>query len=393
MRLSLEQAVYPWGTRRVVRLGDIEHDAGRQHEIFFDIPGETRLSIPEVLDGFVMGVIFYAMRIGEDIQVAGALSQDALCNLHDFQECWQSWRPNVYRRVTISAGRILGSMRTPETPRAISAFSGGVDSSFTLVRHRALLSADGAHPLDSVMMVHGFDIPLDQPGTFDALVARVRPLLDAYGVQLRIVRTNLRFLDLQDWEDSHIAQVAACLHNFSPEFSYGLVAGAKSYPELHIPYGCNPVTDPMLAGAGMRLVHDGAGFSRTEKAALLARFPLARSSLKVCWEGADGSRNCGVCEKCVRTQLNFLAAGFSRPECFDRPLDENLIKTLTFLGEGQYRELTGIAAFAAKHGLHGRWLTLLRRRLAAHRLRTPLDAYWYAEFKLRRGLAKLRRLT
>jgi len=391
MKLSLEQEAHAWGTRRIVRLTGIENDSRRQHEILFDLAGEAALSAPPVLDGFVMAVIFYAMRIGEDIHVDGSLSQEAVMNLREFQEAWRCWRPAVYRPISISATNIVRTMPSDQKPRAISAFSGGLDACFTLARHRLHLLGDCSYPLDSVMMVHGFDIPLDHSASFDALVARVRPVLGDLGVQLRIVRTNLRSLNLQDWEDSHIAQLAGCLHNFSSEFRYALVGSAKPYANLHIPYGSNPISDPLLSGAAMRLVHDGAGFSRTEKAAFLARFPRIRSAIKVCWESDDPSRNCGVCEKCVRTQLNFLAAGCSRPECFDRPLDENLIRTITFLGDGQLREWASIRTFAERIGLHDRWLTLVKRRLAAHRLRTPVDAYWFAEFKLRRGVAKLRR--
>jgi len=391
MKLSLEQRACSWGVRRVARLTGIEHEPGRSHEIVFDLLGETSLSAPVTMDGFVMGVIFYAMRMGEDIQVEGALSHDALLNLREFQEAWQAWRPGIYRRVAISAATILRNAGGA-APRAISAFSGGMDSSFTLLRHRERLLGDGSYPLDSVMMVHGFDIPLAQSGTFDTLVARVRPLLDRLGVRLRIVRTNLKSLDLQDWEDSHIAQLAACLHNFSAEFGYGLVGSGDPYSDFMIPYGSNPITDRLLSGGGMRLVHDGAGFGRTEKAALLSRFPLARSALKVCWEGEDGAKNCGVCEKCICTQLNFLAAGSTQPECFDRAFDQNLIRTIGILGEAQCRELMSIKRFAETRGIQGRWLTLLRRRLAANCRKTPRDAFWYAQFKLLRGLKKLRRV-
>jgi len=391
MKLSLEQERYPWGTRRTVRLREIERAPSHQHDIFFDLVGEISLPAPSVLDGFVMAVIFYAMRLGEDIHVDGSLSQDALWNLGEFQEAWRAWRPEVYRRINISAKDILQKIESGAKSRALSAFSGGVDACFTLVRHRERLLDDYSYPLDSVMMVHGFDVPIDQHDTFDALVARVSPMLDEFGVRLRIVRTNLKALDLQDWEDSHMSQLAACLHNLSHEFSYGVVGSTKAYDDLLLPYGSNPVTDQMLSGAAMRLIHDGAGYTRTEKVSLLAEFPQVRSVLKVCWEGADGSRNCGVCEKCVRTHLNFLAAGCSQPECFEYPLDEKLIKTITCIGEPQARELVAINAFAEKQGLHGRWLTLLRRRLAAYHLGTPLSAFWYAEFKLRRGLAKLGR--
>lgn len=77
--------------------------------------------------------------------------------------------------------------------------------------------------------------------------------------------------------------------------------------------GSTPVADHLMSGDLIQLVHDGAGYSRTEKVARLADCPLAVERLKVCCSGRDPSTNCGRCEKCLRTMLNFLAAGRDVP--------------------------------------------------------------------------------
>ena len=109
-------------------------------------------------------------------------------------------------------------------------------------------------------MVHGFDVPLHKPEQLDGLVARTSPLLQELNMQIRIIRTNLKELMLQDWEDSYLAQLACCLHNYSHEFSYGLVGSGEPYNALVLPWASNPPTDHLLAGAAMRIVNDGAGY-------------------------------------------------------------------------------------------------------------------------------------
>jgi hypothetical protein len=131
------------------------------------------------------------------------------------------------------------------------------------------------------------------------------------------------------------------------------------------------MTDPLMTGDRFTIIHDGAGFSRTEKIAAIMRNPIACRTLRVCWAGADQSQNCGRCEKCVRTQLNFLANGATRmPECFPGDLDLELIRTMDVSSEHQVTELESIVTYAKCHGIAGAWLTALEERVAAWK---PLD--------------------
>ena len=77
-----------------------------------------------------------------------------------------------------------------------------------------------------------------------------------------------------------------------------------------------------------QVVTDGSGFGRTDKVEMLAPYPAVLAAIKVCWEGDDPGKNCGVCEKCVMTRLNFLAAGIRNAPCFDTPLTPELIANL-----------------------------------------------------------------
>jgi len=80
---------------------------------------------PAVLDGFVFGVIFYAMRLGEDLRVCGPMTRRALLNLSEFQAAWISWKPHVYHKINIIPDSIVDP--APATKKkAIAAFSGGL---------------------------------------------------------------------------------------------------------------------------------------------------------------------------------------------------------------------------------------------------------------------------
>lgn len=354
MRLTVLQEQRAAGTRR--RLCLTETTDGRPLDIYFDFVGES-FPEPFVLDGFVNAVIFYAMGSGQDIRVDGRMTRSALLNLATFQEAWCRWRPGVYKPVRIEPHSLVDDPpRAP--PRSIAAFSGGADAIFTALRH-----AGDPYALDSVLLVHGFDVPTDRPDQFGKLVERVRPFLDHLKLRPRIVRTNIAELRFQDWLDSFLAQLSCCLHSFSHEFRFGLTGGGEPYDALVLPWGQNPCTDYLLSGEGFSIVHDGAAFSRTEKIAAIAKDPVATKAIKVCWEAPDLSTNCGVCEKCVRTRLNFKAVGIDNPSCFDGELMPQQIRDIRFSNESQRAGFRSILAYADSHALQGDWLEAMHECL------------------------------
>ena len=357
MLLSVSQQARSDGTRRTLSITDTTD--GRAIEAYFDFIG---VSFPEpfVLDGFVNAIIFYAMASGQDVVVDGPMTRSALLNLAAFQEAWSCWKPDIYRPIKIAPSSIAD-----DTPRGqaqtIAAFSGGADAIFSVLRH-----AGDQYAISSAMLVHGFDVPTNRPDVFNSLVERVRPLLDHLALRPRIVRTNLAELRLQKWHDSFLAQLSCCLHNYSHEFQYGLTGGGEPYNALKLPWGQNPCTDYLLSRNGFAIVHDGAGFSRTEKIELIARDPIATKAVKVCWEADDRSKNCGVCEKCVLTKLNFKAVGIDNPSCFDNGLTPDQIR-LTPLGNEIYRAgFRSIIDYANRRGIRGDWVNCIKKCLRYH---------------------------
>src|SRR5579871_5454936 len=352
MRLSVSQEQRSDGTRRTLHITDTKD--GRSIDAYFDFLDES-FPEPVVLDGFVNAVIFFAMATGQNITVDGKMTRSAMVNLAAFQEAWSCWKPSLYRPIEIEPSSI-----TDDPPRAqsqsIAAFSGGADSIFTLLRH-----AGDAYGLSSAMLIHGFDVPPDDADVFNALVARLRPLLDHLNLRPRIVRTNIAALRLQVWEDSFMAQLSCCLHNYSHEFRYGLAGSGEPYDALVLPWGQNPCTDYLLSGDGFSIVHDGAAFSRTEKIAVIAQNPIATKTVKVCWAAADRSTNCGFCEKCIRTRMNFKAVGVDTPSCFNGEVTLNQIRLTALSNETQLAEFRSILAYANRHGIRGDWLHAMKQ--------------------------------
>jgi hypothetical protein len=366
LEISLTQETGKQGLRRTLRLHKTGTSRDDDQTFFFDLIGDTTSPAPLVLDGFVFGIIFIAMQLGRPVKVHGRLSRTACFNLAELQSAWACWRPEKYQRVDIVPDEITDIPVPAHVPRAISAFSGGVDGTFTAIRHKHKLLDNGSYPLTDVMLVHGFDVPLGKPEAFDLLQQRIRPLVDELGLGMKVIRTNLKEASGQYWEDSFGVQLAACLHNYSHDYNYALTGSGEPYSNIFYPWGSTPATDYLMSGDQMQLVLDGSAYTRTEKIELLRNYPTALKTLKVCWEGSNQERNCGVCEKCIRTKLNLLAVGVSDAPCFDEELDPEQILKIRLIKDAQLLELQTIYSYVEKRNIAGLWVDNLKRRIDWH---------------------------
>ncbi|NCC04167.1 MAG: hypothetical protein EOM37_09030 [Proteobacteria bacterium] len=352
MKIRFSQQPDGNSTLRKMYLSEIDNFRQRELEIFWELVGEKEVPLPQVYDGFVNSIIFFAMSIGENIDVEGALSRQYLRNINEMQDAWALWKPRTYKKICITSSMVFPEPSVSfKQESALAAYSGGIDSIFTMLRHADASRSTFSYPLDkSVLLVHGFDVPLSKKDQFESLQKRIAPLAEELGLNVKVIRTNSKELALQNWNDSFAAELSCCLHQYSDRYSYGLIGSSEPYDSLILPWGSSPVTDHLLSGDLMHIIHDGAAFSRTKKVEYISHNNLAVQVTKVCWEGLDLYKNCGKCEKCMRTLLNFMAVGVENPACFEEPLNIKNISGLKIHNETQLNELKSILEYATTKG-------------------------------------------
>lgn len=346
----------------VTRAAVLECPGRPSRRLFYRVPEEWASSLGAGAEAFAVGAVAAAATAGCDLVVRGPVSRDLLANLEELVEAWHAMDRAGFRRVAVSATEEVDSA-APPPPAAIAAFSGGVDASFTLLRHARALAGRRSRPIGAAVLVHGFDIPLEDRSGFRAAYEAARECLRPFGMPLVPVETNWRELEV-DWERTYAAAVASVLHLFSGGFGAGLVASGHDYSWSGA-WGSTPAADRFLGSREFEIVHDGAGFSRAEKIAALANEPELLRGLRVCWQGADRAGNCGECEKCVRTILAFRAAGHPPPSCFPGDVDLARIRALRFRSVAVLDQFRDVARAAAANGRSGEpWARALARRVA-----------------------------
>ncbi len=360
LHLNVSSQVVSGKCKRTTHLH--EDGSNKAIEIFYEFDSQLELSGDTLLDGHVFAILLYACKLGKPLKIHGAISRTALRNIDELQSAWGKWKPEIYKKIEIIPDYVDNKIRRQIGGKTIAAFSGGVDATFTALRHTKILPENIRYPLSSVLMVHGFDVDVYNYRDFKQLTKRVSPLLQDLNLEFKTIRTNSRDLKLQDWNDSHGLELAACLHMLSDEFEFGIIGSSGSYDNFLMPWGSSPVTDHLISGSQLSIIHDGAGFSRTEKVAGILNFPVACKTIKVCWSGADQSGNCGKCEKCVRTQLNFLAAGaLSTPQCFPTRLNMEDIINAQNNRHTPLRDMRSLLAYAKAHNIDGEWLSIVKK--------------------------------
>ncbi|HZY30442.1 MAG TPA: hypothetical protein VFF86_02255 [Candidatus Methylomirabilis sp.] len=314
-------------------------------EIFFRYRAPDPYFLPDNYHPFLLAAIVPALRRGERrIKVEGAVCPWLKGHLNTFMAHLTNWYWYKYgrhrhdRRVpTVEAEP--RSFQRPPTPRTGSFFSGGVDSLSTIRRNRLTVPLDHPGSITDAIVVHGFDLGF-QPargtddGYFQFVIDSMKEVVADAGLNLIPVFTNLRTLDPHDdcWLDEYMGSaMAAVAHGLAGRLSDVLVASTYDIATLH-PFASHPFLDPHLSSYGLRLHHDGEQCNRVEKVRMIAEWPAALNSLRVCLFGDEGMLNCGRCAKCVRTKLELLCAGKLRDARTlpgDVPCPDMVRRTLT----------------------------------------------------------------
>lgn len=311
LRAVVTSSSAPGRLRYEVKLHGQPADVG--DGFFIEIEGDRVPPPVDRHDFVVLALLFLAMRSGRDLYVQGRLSRRLLENLEEFQRAWSAWRPYWYRPVRIHCDEEVAAVAPVLHGQAVLAYSGGVDSNFALVDQLENPGRDGCRLVTGVL-VQGFDVPLDATEGFAAALADARAATTAMGLPLTVLRTDMRSVFSVQWTDEFGAALAACLAVFAPIAGAGLLAADHDYRHLVFPWGSNAITNSMLSSDVFAVQTWGSSLTRMERVRRLAGYPALTENIRVCWLGTDPGRNCGVCEKCLRTKLNFMAAGIRIPE-------------------------------------------------------------------------------
>lgn len=326
--------------------------------LWFSLDSSVSLPDEADCDSYLLAVLMDAMKANKNIVVHGSVSKSLLSNLCEFQSAWHKWLPDEYSIVEISVEAVREVQSLPVSG-AICAFSGGVDATFSVWRHYSKKFSHRSQDIKLASIVHGFDIPLYDEEGFNRAFSQSQKTLDDLGIQLFPIKTNYRKISRVNWEHAFSCALVAALGNFKKLAGTCIVGSSEPYDSLVIPWGSSPITDYLLASDDFYVIHDGASHSRTEKVREIVDWEIGMNNLRVCWEGENKDSNCGVCEKCLRTRLNFMATGSRIPVCFPESDILNDLKRVRLKNDAVRAEWQQIYDYARHENIRDKWVDKL----------------------------------
>lgn len=351
-------------------------------ELVFEYPAQYAGWVSHRADGFVAALVVRAMDAGEEIEVRAPISEQFARGLAAYQRVLAAWFP--HRLVPVEVRAPMERAQRDQVGAAVAAFSGGVDSFYTLWSHAAENEPEEASRVTHTLFVHGFDLPLAQTAVYDAARALYAGCMTGLGIELIAASTNVQaFVPRRDWGLFHGGAMIGAGLVLGRGVRRFYVPASHTYGHL-LPWGSDPRIDPLLSTEALEVVHDGADATRVRKTTVIGQWPPTFGRLRVCVSGDPDVPNCCRCEKCVRTMTTLDLFGLlARHTSFPRPLRRSAIRACKYRNESDLtfpREIFG-AAIA-----QGRWdiamdlavavalsLPGLGRRAVRHGLRGLID--------------------
>lgn len=311
MRIAEPEIVpAPGDTDRVRLTARVEYESiPGGEDCWFEVSETLAADLSDSGNPWLLALLPLAARLGEPVRVGAPVDPALLKSVHDLQRIWVSWYPDL--ECSLVEAPVREQTRTEREGRVAAFYSGGVDSSFTAVRERSGTALVPGCEVQELITVGGFDIPLENKSALEGLRERSARTARKLGKRSVWIRTNLRETELKraHWGRLvHGCALGAVGLVFEKRYDVLLIASTGGYRDLH-PWGSHPLTDPLMSTADTRFVHDGAAYTRTEKTRTLVRHPAIRDVLQVCFESRT-DRNCGRCNKCLRTMLRLELLGY-----------------------------------------------------------------------------------
>lgn len=293
----------------------------QKYQVYFQSDQVILHSSPEAL---IAAVLLPAMKMRADqINIDAPVSEQFLRGQQEIQKVFQKWKPN-YGSVTVQhSGSHQREIKGGNTG---IFFSAGVDSYYSFLTHQ--------DEIDALIYLDGFDIPLGEHESRARMHENLNWIGEKFGKQVVCIETNLR--EFQEkfltWTFGHGSAIACVGHLISGEFTRFFVSSGGN-PRAKKPFGVHPELDPNWSSEWVEFIHDAYTVDRIEKCRFISQYEPVWDSLRVCLRYPENSLNCGVCEKCLRTQVYFQVTGhYDRYTVFERPLDLNALSKYKRIG-------------------------------------------------------------
>jgi len=298
----------------------------RPEILWFDVPETHGKEVGDSGDPWTLALLPAAYYWREPLEVAAPVDLVLLQNVGEIQRIWNSWTP-LFQPVPVLAA--TQSIAAPEREGRVGLFfSAGVDSFFTMLHYDAAerrQTPPKPRLVDDLIYVWGYDIPLAHREAWEQKRTALAEVARESGKHFLPIVSNLRETRLRKlpWgRVMHGPALGAAGLLLGRRYGRLLISSGGKMADLY-PHGSHPRVDPLFSTSGTEMIRYRGDSDRFEKTAYIAESELVLRHLQVCWVGGT-AKNCGRCEKCLRTLLALDLIGKREQACCFPPLPWSL---------------------------------------------------------------------
>ncbi|MBG7609668.1 MAG: hypothetical protein IZT55_02255, partial [Anaerolineae bacterium] len=276
-------------------------------ELWYRFPEHYAERLSPRVDAFASTALLVAMVAGEELRVRGKISPRLAYNLVEYRNIYHSWDSKLFQKVDISYEHLEPPQQPTGETGVATAFSGGVDSFYTLWAHLPQNQPIHAAQVTHGLFVHGLDLRLDDEVNYHTVAEHYSLLFEQSGLELLQAATNAyQFSEFRvSWPMFFGAPTIGAALLLAPWLQrFYVPSGMPSYRNL-FPQGSSPLIDHLLSTENIEIVHHGASVSRYDKTVTLTDWSATYHKLRVCSDKKhnQGWDNCCACHKCYRTMF------------------------------------------------------------------------------------------
>ena len=171
--------------------GEVEYDAPglRAETYWFEVPDRYRAYLSETGNPWLVCLSPLAMVLGEPLKISVPVDPVLLTGIYQRMRVWKLWYPRL-SMVPIEAE--LLDRPVENIGKTCSFFSGGVDAYFTALYYDRTTEPYARIPIDELVNVWGFDIPLAREEAHAQIAGLLRRSSEEMGKEFIDMASNLR---------------------------------------------------------------------------------------------------------------------------------------------------------------------------------------------------------
>ena len=242
-------------------------------------------------------------------------------NISMIKKGYQKMIPKIKLKGKINCKKIVNNKMDSSSPKkSICFFSGGVDSTSSLVNH---LNED-----IETFTIWGSDMSVNNINGWNNIKNHIEKVTSQLRINANYCKSNFRNIINYKTINNKIEPIIHDNYWHAYQHSIAIISHAVPYcfkynfTKIYFPatitprYGKRicasiPDIDNNFAFANTTTVHDGYNNTRLEKIKNITKYNHGNNNwitLRVCWKSLNG-KNCTHCEKCFRTIVELLSIG------------------------------------------------------------------------------------